>query len=129
VTVVELGEQAATLDVGGQRHTFPLAEIDRYWDGFFIAVWKTPVVRSLPILPGSRGKDVTWLRHRLGEIDGRADGGANLDVFDDELKARVVAFQRARSLVADGVVGDETLAQLRTLQRDGGTPRLVRSGS
>lgn len=129
VTVVELGEQTATLDVGGQRHTFPLAEIDRYWDGFFIAVWKTPVVRSLPILPGSRGQDVTWLRQRLGEIDGRAGGGANLDVFDDELKARVVAFQLARSLVADGVVGDETLAQMRTLQRDGGTPRLVRSGS
>jgi general secretion pathway protein A len=86
-------------------------------------------VRSVPIVPGSRGKDVAWLRQRLGEIDGRNGDGAQRDVFDDELKARVVAFQRARSLVADGVVGDETLAQMGTLQRDGGTPRLVRAGS
>ncbi|HEY7205310.1 MAG TPA: AAA family ATPase [Methylomirabilota bacterium] len=129
VTVVELGEQTATLDLGGHWHTFPLAELERYWDGFFIAVWKAPAVRSVPIVPGSRGKDVAWLRQRLGEIDGRNGDGAQRDVFDDELKARVVAFQRARSLVADGVVGDETLAQMGTLQRDGGTPRLVRAGS
>ena len=128
-TIVELGEGTATLDLGGQPHTFPLAEIDRYWDGFFIVVWKTPGVSTLPILPGSRGQDVAWLRQRLGEVDGVDSGGSNREVFDDELKARVVAFQRARSLTADGVVGDETLAQLRMLRRDVGTPRLMRSGS
>jgi len=128
-TVVELGEQTATLELGGKRHRFPLAEVDRYWDGFFIVVWKTPTVRSLPIVPGSRGTDVTWLRQRLGEIDGVEAGGNNREVFDDELKARVVAFQRTRSLVADGVVGEETVAQLRTGQRDMDTPRLVRAGS
>lgn len=128
-TIVEMGEQTATLDLGGQRHTFPLSEIERYWDGFFIAVWKTPAVTSLPILPGSRGKNVEWLRQRLGEIDGVEGGTTNREVFDDDLKARVVAFQRTRSLVADGVVGEETLAQMSSLQRDVGTPRLVRSGS
>jgi len=128
-TIVEMGEQTATLDLGGQRHTFPLSEIGRYWDGFFIVVWKTPAVTSVPILPGSRGKNVEWLRQRLGEIDGVEGGTTNREVFDDELKARVVAFQRARSLVADGVVGEETLAQMSSLGRDVGTPRLVRSGS
>lgn len=128
-TVVELGQQTATLELGGQRHTFLLAEIDRYWDGFFIVVWKTPAVQSLPIVPGSRGTDVTWLRQRLGEIDGVEAGGNNREIFDDDLKARVVAFQRTRSLVADGVVGEETVAQLGTGQRDVGTPRLVRAGS
>jgi general secretion pathway protein A len=128
-TIVELGEQTATLDVGGQRRTFTRAEIERYWDGFFIVVWPKPAVVSLPILPGARGKDVVWLRQRLGEVDGLAGGEGDREVFDDDLKARVVAFQRARSLDADGVVGEETLAQLRIPQRDARTPRLVPSGA
>jgi hypothetical protein len=48
-------------------------------------------------------------------------------VFDEELRARVAGFQRGRALVADGIVGDETLRQL--VHRDPGVPRLSRAGS
>ena len=83
---------------------------------------------ALPIMPGTRGKDVEWLRQRMGEVDGVTASARNREVFDDELKARVVAFQRARSLVADGVVGEETVAKMMPL-RDAGTPRILRDGS
>jgi general secretion pathway protein A len=128
-TVVALDEQSATLDLGGRRYTFPLSEIDLYWDGPFILLWKAPKLTSLPIAPGARGKDVEWVRLRLSELDGAPPGGKNRDVFDEELRSRVVAFQRARALTADGIVGEETLTHLVSAQRDPSVPRLWRAGS
>jgi general secretion pathway protein A len=128
-TVVALDEQAATLDLGGRRHTFPLGEVDHYWDGPFILLWRRPTVSALPIMPGTRGKDVEWIRQRLGELEGAPPGARYRDVFDEDLRVRVIAFQRSHSLPADGIVGEETLTHLSTLQRDPSAPRLWRGGS
>jgi general secretion pathway protein A len=125
-TVVSLDEASATVDFAGRRYTFALHEIDRYWDGPFILLWKSPPVSSLPIMPGSRGKDVEWLRQRLSEVDGSPVSEKNRDVFDEELRARVLTFQRRRSLPADGIVGEETLSHLSTALRDPSIPRLSR---
>jgi general secretion pathway protein A len=125
-TVVNLDEASATIDFAGRRYTYPLHEIDRYWDGPFILLWKSPPVSSLPIVPGSRGKEVEWLRQRLSEVDGSPVSEKNRDVFDEELRARVLAFQRRRSLPADGIVGEETLSYLSTALRDPSIPRLSR---
>ena len=81
------------------------------------------------IAPGARGKDVEWVRQRLSEMDGVPAGGRHRDVFDEELRSRVVAFQRARSLVADGIVGEETLVHLSAVRRDQRIPRLSDAGS
>ncbi|MDD5558576.1 MAG: AAA family ATPase [Candidatus Methylomirabilis sp.] len=128
-TVVALDEQNATLDFGRRRHVFPLSEIDLYWDGPFILLWKAPELNSVPIRPGTRGKDVEWVREQLAEFDGIPGGGRNRQVFDDDLRARVIAFQRSRSLLADGIVGKETLIHLSAAQRDPKVPRLRRAGS
>jgi general secretion pathway protein A len=128
-TVVALDEQNATLDFGGRRHTFPVSEIDLYWDGPFILLWKAPVLSSVPIRPGTRGKDVEWVREQFAELDGVPGGGRNRYVFDDDLRARVIAFQRSRSLMADGIVGEETLTHLSAALRDPKVPRLRRAGS
>ncbi|VUZ85266.1 Putative general secretion pathway protein A [Candidatus Methylomirabilis lanthanidiphila] len=128
-TVVALDEQNATLDFGGRRHVFPLSEIDRYWDGPFILLWKVPELGSVPIRPGARGKDVEWVRERFAEFDGVPGGERNRQVFDNDLRARVIAFQRSRLLTADGVVGKETLTHLSAAQRDPKVPRLRREGS
>ncbi len=126
-TVVALDERAATLELGGRRLTFRLGEVDLYWDGAFIVLWRPPAIGSPLIKAGARGKDVEWLRQRLAEVDGGGAGGRNRDVFDEELKARVMAFQRSRALHADGVVGEETLSQLVAARRDAGIPRLWRA--
>jgi len=128
-TVVALDEQNATLDFGGRRHTFPLSEIDLHWDGPFILLWKAPALSVIPIMPGTRGKDVEWVREQFAELDGVPGGGPNRQVFDDHLRARVIAFQRSRSLMADGIVGEETLTHLSAAQRDPKVPRLRRAGS
>jgi general secretion pathway protein A len=128
-TVIAVEDQAATLDFGGQRRTFPLGEVDLYWDGQFILLWREPALTSRSIVPGARGKDVEWVRQRLSELDGGAVGGRDGAVFDEDLRNRVIAFQRSRSLIADGIVGEETLTHLTTAARDPRVPRLSRAGS
>jgi len=129
VALVALGEENATLEIGGREYTFPLSEIDRFWDGPFIVLWKAPPLASRLISPGMRGKDVEWLRKRLDEVDGKVSTGPRLDVYDAELKQRVLAFQRSRSLALDGLVGEETLVEITLASREPGTPSLSRRGS
>jgi murein L,D-transpeptidase YcbB/YkuD len=49
-------------------------------------------------------------------------------VYDEALTARVVAFQRAHRLLADGIAGGETLAML-TARVDPNAPSLARPRS
>jgi general secretion pathway protein A len=128
-TVVGLDDDRVTLDFDGQRYTLPLSAVDRYWDGPFVILWKGPPHNSLSIEPGARSKDVEWVRQRLGELDGAPVVAKNRDVFDDRLRARVINFQRSRSLEPDGIVGEETLAHLSLTPRDPSVPRLSRSRS
>src|SRR5262249_3857678 len=69
-TMWAIGGEGATRDVGSPQVTFPFGEMRGYWDGAFILLWRTPAVGSTSLAPGARGKDVEWVRQRLGEIDG-----------------------------------------------------------
>jgi len=121
--VTALERQSATLEFGGRQFTLDASEIDLFWDGSFILLWKPPPL-STTLVAGMRGRDVEWLRQRLSELDGRPLPGRNPDVYDDELKERVMTFQRSRSLLPDGIVGEETLTNLTTARHDPGTPSL-----
>jgi general secretion pathway protein A len=120
VALIALHAEQATLDLGGREVTLPLSEIDPVWDGGFLLLWRAGALRSAAALgPGVRGRDVGWLRRRLDEIEaGRAPGRgappAADDVYDEGLRARVLAFQRSRGLAPDGIAGEETLANLTT---------------
>lgn len=121
--VTALDGERATLELGTERHVFPLTEIDRVWDGRFIVVWRAPAGVREPIAPGVRGPGVAWLRQRLAEVDRTPLPSKPSDVYDAELRRRVVAFQRSQSLDADGIVGEETLLRL-TAVLDPRTPSL-----
>jgi general secretion pathway protein A len=123
-TLVSLEEERATLAVAGGEYTYPLDEIDQIWDGSFILVWKAPPIRSRLISRGMQGADVAWLRVRLDALDGRTSKSPGPDVYDASLEQRVVAFQRSRALVPDGLVGDETLLQLTLATREPSVPSL-----
>jgi general secretion pathway protein A len=115
----------ATLDIGGRPVTLPLAEVDPFWHGAFTLLWRPPALSGSLIAPGTRSRDVEWLRRRLAAVDDGPADGPRRDFYDDELKARVVTFQRSRSLWPDGVVGEETLTHLTTAVPGPGIPRLV----
>jgi general secretion pathway protein A len=122
-TMTALHDDAATLDVAGERVSFPLTEIDRFWDGAFVALWRTPGLTSADLRPGMSSRDVAWLRQQLPS----ASTPERTTVYDDELKRRVVAFQRANGLTPDGIVGDETLVRLTAMATDARMPSLSKA--
>jgi general secretion pathway protein A len=124
VVLAGLDDERATLQIGDRRLTFATVEVERFWDGAFVLMWKLPVVGPVPLKPGTRGKDVLWLRQRLGEVDGNAASPNGDQVYDEELRRRVVAFQRIESLTPDGIVGEETLVRLSAATPSPGAPSL-----
>jgi general secretion pathway protein A len=120
--VTALGHETATLEFGNRELTLALTEINQFWDGSFVVVWRPPAPGLTSIGPASRGKDVEWLRGRLAALDGQPLAARRSDVYDDALRERVVAFQRSRSLVPDGIAGEETLTHLSEAARDGTVP-------
>ena len=126
VALVALGEDTATLSLGGQEYTFPVRDVDRLWDGEFILLWKAPPFGVRMIAVGMRGKDVGWLRSKLDELEGKESKVSRPEMYDEALRQRVRDFQRSRKLVPDGVIGEETLVHLSLAARDPGTPSLSR---
>jgi general secretion pathway protein A len=126
VALVGLGEENATLWLGGRPVRVPLGEVERVWDGGFTLLWKAPVLGARVLGPGMEGKGVLWVRQALDELDGAPAPGEERPVYDQALKQRVEAFQRSHALVADGIVGEETLVQLALAHRPPDVPSLSR---
>jgi general secretion pathway protein A len=124
VVLTALDGQEATLQLGERRVVVPTAEIERFWDGPFVVLWKPPVVGPLPLKPGMRGRDVLWLRQRLSDLDGQPAVRGASPVYDDDLKRRVAAFQEVESLTPDGIAGEETLVRLATAMPGSAAPWL-----
>lgn len=112
--------------IDNRAYRFTREEIDRYWYGDYLLLWRPPPLISHPIAKHSRGADVLWLRQALSRV---SDQGPAFDianpVFDQQLFERIVGFQRQNALDADGIVGVETLIKLNSYLRDNATPFLV----
>jgi len=119
-----LGDDTATLEVAGQTLTVPLREVERAWDGAFVALWRPPTLTTTALAPGTRDRGVPWLRERLAVADGEPTSPRASDLYDEELKRRVMAFQRSQQLAPDGIVGEETLLRLSIVGREGTGPSL-----
>jgi general secretion pathway protein A len=117
-----LTEDRVTLELGGRTLTLPIGVVDGHWRGRFSLLWPRPGLPAVPLGPGARGEDVAWMRHRLDALDGRPGEGG--DVYDPDLQGRVVAFQRSRGLLPDGLVGLETVTQVAAAVREPGVPWL-----
>jgi len=107
-----LDGERATLQIGSRRASLPSAEVERFWDGPFVMMWRSPVTGPLPLQPGMGGRDVAWLRQRLGALDGQPITARPNQLYDDELRRKVAVFQQGEALVPDGIAGEETLVRL-----------------
>lgn len=125
VVVSGLDGDRATLQIGERRVTLPTAEIERFWDGPFVVVWKAPLTGPLPLQPGTRSRDVVWLREKLAAIDGGTASAAGGALYDDDLKQRVAIFQQIELLTPDGIAGEETLVRLVAAAQGGSIPSLT----
>jgi general secretion pathway protein A len=121
--LVSLGPTTATLELAGRRLTYPQREVEAFWGGPFLVVWK-PQTAARRLAPGARGQDVRWLRARLAAAEGGDATADRSDRYDRSLAERVRRFQRAHDIPPDGIAGEETLLHLTRAVREPGTPTL-----
>jgi general secretion pathway protein A len=96
---------------GGRFDTDRLA-LDRHWRGDYVALWRGPEFLAAPPLAGDSGPAVDWIHDRLRDRAGLTLPEAGPAVLDSGSVAAVRRLQAAHGLLADGVVGPETLLAL-----------------
>jgi general secretion pathway protein A len=100
---------------------FDLGDVLAIWTGHAVVVWKWSGDTFKSVFPGDNAPLVGWIRNQLGAPPAAA-GGEN--VYDDALKLKVMAFQKSRGLMPDGVIGIMTMPSLESAGNDPGIPRL-----
>ena len=130
VVVAALDARRVTLDMASRRMTFSRQEIASLWTGSYIVLWNPPSLSVEPLTQGMRGRDVAWLVARLDRIEGvLTDYDPDRVRFDRAMKERVMTFQQARGLIADGIVGRQTIIHMSAAVSDPHTPTLSREDS
>ena len=126
-TLVALDEYRLTLDLGPQQLAFPLEQVLPFWQGRYILLWKPPYRNISLLRPGDTSEAVLWLRQHLNKPDQFVPAVTeDANLFDEELKQRVIAFQTSRGLTPDGIVGPHTMIHLNTITNPPDTPMLER---
>jgi general secretion pathway protein A len=107
-----LGQDSAQLRIGEQDADVGIAELDRYWYGDFVLLWRPGVRGARALSVGMHGVPVQRLRTQLERWSGSEDASDHSDAFDDGLLRLVEDFQRSKHLAVDGVAGMETQVAL-----------------
>ena len=131
IVVLALQGNQVSLNIGGKITTTATDNVDPYWYGNYLLLWRPPPAGSNVLKEGLIGKDVAWLRDQLDRIEGKpvsSNEKKNLS-FDPTLKWRVMEFQRIRGLDVDGVAGRETMIEINSAVNDRSTPLLLRQSS
>ncbi|MCG7954234.1 MAG: AAA family ATPase [Candidatus Thiodiazotropha endolucinida] len=129
VVLTGMGDQSVTLDMNGRKFSFDYAEMDRLWTGSYIILWRPPSLAKNSLQLGQSGSDVAWLISTLDKIEGvESTYDLSNPRFDQILHLRVMRFQRENGLSADGIVGKQTLIQLKGMVTDRTRPALLKSG-
>ena len=106
----------------------PRGELDRFWFGEYLLLWRPPNDRAASFVPGMRGEGILWLRQSLTAILGRAIPPLDSDRFDDNLATQVRNYQQSRRLTVDGLVGQKTQMMINTDLGLDSIPRLSTVG-
>jgi general secretion pathway protein A len=125
VLLTSLGEETATIDLGGESRPVSIAGMSRYWFGDFLLLWRPPLAVAKALAPGMRGADVRWLRENLRVAQGLPAAPAGSDFYDEDLARLVQDFQRQHRLNIDGVAGVQTQIVLDTVVNANGSPTIV----
>jgi general secretion pathway protein A len=111
VLLAGLNDQGAHLRLLGDASlTVTVASLARLWRGEFATYWRPPPGYAGTPVEAGAGVAADWLATRLAPLTGVP--AANRPMRDSDLKAMIVAFQRAQGLKADGLAGPLTLMQV-----------------
>ena len=114
VLLQSLGGQHATVSAGGHTQTVSLLALDRQWRGEFRTLWRAPPAYQGRITSGPLP---AWLDAQLDQAFSGASSADGAPAppsikYDQALRAKVAAFQRAQGLKSDGLAGPVTLMLL-----------------
>jgi general secretion pathway protein A len=125
--LVGLSDHTATLRLGGRLHKVRLLDLAQWWRGDFATFWQGPAGYDSGLKDGSTGPAIDWLASRLTLLDGVPSAGPHGGpiVLDAALRARVLAFQRARGITPDGQPGPMTFMQIESATRSQPQPLLT----
>jgi general secretion pathway protein A len=88
----------------------PAVELEQYWSGRGLILWRNPLELPARILPGSSGKHVRELQGLLAQAG--AYRGPITGKYDGQTLSAVREFQSEKRIEPDGVVGHKTLILL-----------------
>ena len=110
--------------LGGGRFDTDRLALERAWRGDYAALWRGPAFLAPQPVSGDSGPAVDWIHDRLRDRAGLDTADAGPAILDDASLVALRRVQTAHGLVADGVIGPETLMALSSGDSDG--PRLRR---
>jgi len=128
VVVSVLDDHAAQIEAGGATLKAELLDLQRFWYGDFLVLWRPPLPMARLLKPGMHGAEVRWLRQELATVRGEKLAVTS-DVYDKDLEQLVEDFQRSHRLTVDGIAGEQTQVLLDGLVGAPGAPTLHGSGS
>ncbi|WP_353569968.1 AAA family ATPase [Candidatus Albibeggiatoa sp. nov. BB20] len=111
--VTQIQDDLVTLNFDGKIFDFSKQQINDYWLGQFLLLWRPPSVPTPILRAGITHDDVRWVRKRLNILENKQVADADLSAkFDKGLRRRVVGFQRKQRLLVDGIIGEQTMLLL-----------------
>ena len=113
------------LIVGGKLYRMRVGQVGNYWYGDYVVLVQAPPGGRMDLRRGDRDTDVAWLREQFGIAQNIKIPMTDELLFDYQLQKQVLAFQRARGLVSDGIVGKNTMVHLNAATKRKDVPWLT----
>lgn len=114
IVISSLSKKTVELMSGDHRLTVSREELDDYWYGEHLVLWKPRTHTSGDLTPGMENEGINWLRNSLARIQNEPSPDTNSPLYDVDLEAQVRDYQRDRRLTVDGIVGAQTQITINT---------------
>lgn len=102
-----------------QTYVLQQKELAEIWSGQFMAIFRLPADVPQSLQRGDAGPATAWVASQLALHDNGPTHAEGPSFYDVDLEARVRDLQKGFGLLADGIVGPETLFALASLDSDG----------
>jgi general secretion pathway protein A len=112
---IRLQDRQGTLDMS-------VESFQQRWNGSYLYLWRPPEAYTSPLIATNNGignisnpELVDWLQAQLASVDNSSEIIISGGRYTAAIAQQVLSFQQQQGLVADGILGRETLMRLAQL--------------